>query len=46
MHRRTDFKLEPQLHTIETKRLSEYEVLNAIGEENSIVKACTYTNTV
>ena len=45
-HRRTDFKLKSHIHIIETKCLSEFEILNAIGEENSGVKACTYTNTV
>ena len=39
IHHRIDFKLESHLHIIERKCVSEFEILNAIGEENSIVKA-------
>ena len=45
-NRRTDSKLEILFHRIETKCVSEFKTLNVIGEENSLVKACAYTNTV
>ena len=35
IHGRTDFKFESLLYIIETKCVSEFEVLNVLGVENS-----------
>ena len=36
IHCRTDFKFESLLYIIETKCVSEFEVLNVFGRENSM----------
>ena len=36
IHGRTDFKFEALLYIIETKCVSEYNILNVLGEENSM----------
>ena len=36
IHGQTDFKFESLLYIIETKCVSEFEVLNVLGEENSM----------
>ena len=39
---RTDSKLESLLHVIETKCVSEIDMLSAFSMENSIGNVCTY----
>ena len=36
IHGRTDFKFESLLYIIETKCVSEFDILNVLGEENSM----------
>ena len=36
IHGRTDFKFESLVYKIETKCVSEFEVLNVLGRENSM----------
>ena len=36
VHGRTDFKFESLLYIIETKCVSEFDILNVLGEENSM----------
>ena len=36
IHGQTDFKFESLLYIIETKCVSEFEVLNVLGEDNSM----------
>ena len=36
LHGRTDFKFKSLLYIIETKCVSEFEVLNVLGVENSM----------
>ena len=36
IHARTDFKFESLLYIIETKCVSEFDMLNVLGKENSM----------
>ena len=36
IHGRTDFKFESLLYIIKTKCVSEFDILNVLGEENSM----------
>ena len=44
IHGRTDFKFESHLYIIETKCVSDFDILNVLGEENSIVHVPTTTS--
>ena len=46
IHCRTDFKFEYLLHIIETKCVSEFDLIDVLGEINSIVNVCTHIITV
>ena len=43
---RTDSKFESLIHIIETKCVSEFDMLVVFGEEFSIGNVCTYGNTL
>ena len=38
---RTDSKFESLLYIIEVKCVSEFDIIDALGEENSVGKVCT-----
>ena len=46
IHYRTDSKFESLLHNIiETKPVSEFDMLDVLSEENSMIKVCACTIT-